>query len=85
MYVSTEAKAAFLAMIRCSFTQSGNAVVLHAANATLRVGEKTKIYDIGRSFETFLSVEDSSTLSGANVTERMSPESATRRSSPQDT
>jgi hypothetical protein len=80
MYVSPEAQAAFLAINRCSFSQSGKAVVLHAANATLRVAENTKIYDIGRSFEKFLSVEDSSTLSGANVTGTMSATTLNHRS-----
>ena len=49
LYVSAKAKAAFLAINRCSFTQSGDAVVLFAANVTLRV-EKTTIYGTGRSF-----------------------------------
>ena len=63
MYVSTQATAAFLAINRCNFTQSGSAIVLHSANATLRV-KKTCMYDIGRSFKKNVSVENSATFRG---------------------
>jgi hypothetical protein len=71
IYVNTEATAAFLAIRRCTFTQSANVIASMAANATLRI-EETIIYDIGRSFEKKYHVENSTTGSGANVTGRMS-------------
>jgi hypothetical protein len=37
LHVSTQATATFLAIQRCNFTQSANAIVLQAENATLRV------------------------------------------------